>query len=83
MKEIRTSYLKALNGEVEILQIDFPEELNKEIVFKTKKELVKAELENFLQFCIQYETRHQKINPRDPNFSVGMEEAFSSAGKNY
>ena len=35
MKEIRTSYLKALNGEVEILNIDFPSELDNDIVFKT------------------------------------------------
>lgn len=33
MKDIRTSFVKALNGDVELLEIQFPEELTKEIVF--------------------------------------------------
>lgn len=48
MKDIRNSYTKALNGEVERLEIIFPENLTKDLVLETKKKMVKEELESFL-----------------------------------
>lgn len=83
MKDIRNSYAKALNGEVERLEITFPENLTKDLVLETKKKMVKDELESFLSFCLQYESRNGKINARDPSFQIGMEDSFKQVAKNF
>lgn len=52
MNDIRHSYLKSLNGEPERYEINFPTALTKELVLETKKKIVKAEMNNFMQYCI-------------------------------
>ena len=75
MMNIKKSYQKALNGEIEILDIELPKAIDKDLVFNTKKQLTKEELEGFLQYYIQYESTHGRVNPQDIYFSQGLEEA--------
>lgn len=39
-----------------MLDIKFPEEITSNFVFEVKKNLTKSELDEFVKFCVEYET---------------------------
>lgn len=73
----------SIEGEPFIIEINFPQEITPEFVFEVKKNLTKNELEEFVKFCIEYESQNGKINPQDPNFAMGMERAFKMGSDNF
>lgn len=60
---IKKCYKMSIEGEPFIIEISFPEEITPEFVFEVKKNLTKNELEEFVKFCIEYESQNNKINP--------------------
>lgn len=71
MKQIKNTYLKSLRGESTVIDdISIPEDISAEVVLETKKKISKEEVSVFVQFILNYEVVHGKVNPQDMNFQM-------------
>lgn len=58
--QIRTSYEKSLNGQYELLSLEYPKEITPELAFDIKKNILKLELKEILGFILKL----REVNPR-------------------